>query len=319
MLLPDGRLFVTEQLGKVRVIQDEVLQTANFIDLSADTLGDQERGLLGITLDPNFATNRHVYLYHTANKPAPHNRIVRVTVSASNPNVADLSTLRTVVDLEDIETPQDTEVTATWHHGGAIHFGADGKLYVAVGDHRHAAYAQDDNTTKGKILRMTINADGSWSVPSDNPFCTTPGLIKCLNYRKGLRNPFTFAIRPTTNDLYIGDVGDSSWEEVNVALAADPSNRRNFGWPTTEGMFDNAVQPNFKRPAYAYAHGTAPGQGCAIVGAGFYPASGPWPAEYHGKFFFMDFCGTRTGTSTTASGVIRTMDPKERQSGSDQL
>jgi len=308
-LLPDGRVFVTEQLGKVRVIENDVLLSTNFLDITGETLGDQERGLLGITIDPNFATNRYVYLYHTANSPTAHNRIIRVTASATNPNVADVSTKKTIVDLEDIETPEDTEVVATWHHGGQLHFGADGNLYVSVGDHRHGAYAQDDNTTKGKILRMTINSDGTWTVPSDNPFCTTQGLIKCLNYRKGVRNPFTFDIRPGTNDLYIGDVGNNSWEEVNVALASDPSNRRNFGWPVTEGDFSNDTYPDFKRPAHTYPHGTNPGQGCAVVGAGFYPSSGPWPSQFHGKFFFMDFCGTGSNNNAIAGGVMRTLDP----------
>src|SRR6266545_2416289 len=308
-LLPDGRVFVTEQLGKVRVIENDVLLDTSFIDITAETLGDQERGLLGITVDPDFAINGYVYLYHTANSPTAHNRIIRVTASAANPNVADVATKRTVVDLEDIETPQDTEVTATWHDGGALHFGADGKLYVAVGDHRHSAYAQDDTTTKGKILRVIVNSDGSWAVPDDNPFCTTPGTLTCLNYRKGLRNPFTFAIQPGTTDLFIGDVGNNSWEEVNVALASDSSDSYNFGWPMTEGDFSNATYPNFKRPAHTYPHGTNSGQGCAIVGAGFYPVGGPWSSEYHGKFFFMDFCGTGSNSTGTPGGVMRMFDP----------
>ena len=159
---PDGRLFVAQQNGQLRVITNAnppALLTAPFLGVTVSSSG--ERGLLGVAFDPQFVSNRFVYVYYTATSPAIHNRISRFTASASNPNVVEAGSELVLMDLENLSS-------ATNHNGGAIHFGRDGKLYVAVGENANRNNAQVLTNRLGKVLR--INADGS--IPSDNPFFT---------------------------------------------------------------------------------------------------------------------------------------------------
>src|SRR6185503_18443605 len=146
----DGRLFITQQGGAVRVIKNGALLTQPFLSLSVDFTG--ERGLLGIAFDPNFASNRFVYLYYTTSTSPIHNRVSRFTASASNPDVVAAGSEVQLLNLPTLSS-------ATNHNGGAIHFGTDGKLYIAVGDNANGSNSQSLNNTLGKVLR--INADGS--------------------------------------------------------------------------------------------------------------------------------------------------------------
>ena len=150
---PDGRLFVREQGGRLRVIKNGALLPTPFVTLTVNSSG--ERGLLGVTFDPDFATNNFVYVYYTATTPTVHNRISRFT---ANGDVAVAGSEVVILDLNPLSS-------ATNHNGGAIHFGEDGKLYAAVGDNANGANAQTLANLLGKILR--INADGS--IPTDNP------------------------------------------------------------------------------------------------------------------------------------------------------
>src|SRR3954451_6628471 len=150
---PDGRLFVCLQGGQLRVIKNGALQAAPFVSLSVNSSG--ERGLLGIAFDPNFSSNQFVYLYYTTSTSPIHNRVSRFTASG---DVAVNGSELALIDLDNLST-------ATNHNGGAIHFGPDGKLYVAVGENANGANAQSISTRHGKILR--INADGT--IPADNP------------------------------------------------------------------------------------------------------------------------------------------------------
>jgi glucose/arabinose dehydrogenase len=210
-IAPDGRIFVSEQAGKLRVIKNGALLTAPFVTLNVNRSG--ERGLLGIAFDPAFATNRFVYVYYTSST-GPHNRVSRFTASG------DVAAGGETV-LLDLPT-----LVAQNHNGGAIHFGPDGKLYIAVGDNAKGANAQSLSTPLGKLLR--INPDGT--IPSDNPFVgSTTGINRSI-WALGLRNPFTFAFQPGTGRLFINDVGQSAWEEINEGVAG-----ANYGWPTTEG------------------------------------------------------------------------------------
>ena len=156
---PDGRLFVCQQSGKLRVVQDGRLLTTPFLTLPVDASG--ERGLLGVAFDPDFARNNYVYVYYTARTPTIHNRVSRFT---ANGNVAVSGSERVLLDLDPLST-------AVNHNGGAIHFGNDGKLYVAVGDNAHADYAQSLGNLFGKVLR--INRDGS--IPSTSPVTCRAG------------------------------------------------------------------------------------------------------------------------------------------------
>jgi glucose/arabinose dehydrogenase len=273
---PDGRIFVAEQTGKLRVIKGGVLQSTAFHTFTVDSSG--ERGLLGVAFHPNFTINGWVYVYYTTPSGGAHNRISRLTASGSN---ADVST-----GAEDVLVDLPALSGATNHNGGAIHFGSDGKLYAGVGENANSANAQDLNTPLGKMLRF--NDDGS--IPNDNPFCTTAATLKCAVWAYGLRNPFTFAVQPGTGTIYINDVGQGTWEEIDVGTAG-----RNFGWPSSEGP-DNTT--GFTAPLFAYKHsdaspaGSGPGgffTGFAIAGGAFYPSSGPFPASYRGNYFFADY------------------------------
>jgi glucose/arabinose dehydrogenase len=272
---PDGRLFVATQTGAMRVVKNDALLSTPFMTLAVDSNG--ERGLLGVAFHPDFAVNQFVYAYYTVPGSPPHNRVSRFT---ANGDVVTVASELPIVDLPDL--------SATNHNGGAIHFGADGKLYVAVGENANPANSQNLTTPLGKMLRF--NDDGT--IPNDNPFfATQSGLARAI-WAYGLRNPFTFAVQPGTGRIHINDVGQNTWEEINLGAAG-----ANYGWPGSEGP-DN-VTGNITGPLFAYKHsaaappGSGPGGffvGNVIAGGAFYPSAGSFPAPYRGNYFFSD-CG----------------------------
>lgn len=283
---PDGRLFVTEKTGAVRVIDASgQLLSQPFLRLTVEDQG--ERGALGITFDPDFVHNRFLYIYYTATTPTVHNRLSRFTADATNPNVVEPGSEQVLMDFDTL--------SAIYHNSGNLHFGPDGKLYVAVGENVRGVVAQSLNNLWGKIIR--INADGT--IPPDNPFYNqTSGNNRAI-WSYGLRNPFTFAFQPGTGRMFINDVGDSSFEEVDEGRAGG-----NYGWPESEGPTSD---PRFDAPIYAYAH---EGVCNAVTGALFYdpPASlAQFPPQYVGKYFFGDLCGGMSGG--TNGGWIHVMDP----------
>ena len=260
---PDGRLFVAERSGNVRVIQNGILLDVPFASVQPNL--DGERGLLGIAFDPQFTTNGFVYLYYTTSTSPVHNRVSQFTADPANPNVALAGSEKSILDLE--------PVTGIFHNGGAIHFGKDDKLYVATGDDENSANSQSLTTNFGKILR--INPDGT--IPPDNPFYNTPEARKEI-WALGLRNPFTFAFSPAADStlMYINDVGENAWEEIDSGAPG-----ANYGWPLCEGTCPN---PGVINPIYEYSRQT----GGAITGGAFYEAS-QFPSEYRGSYFFGDF------------------------------
>jgi glucose/arabinose dehydrogenase len=275
-LAPDGRIFVTQQGGSIRVIENGILLPTPFASVTVSSAG--ERGLLGVALDPGFAGNGWVYVYYTATTPTTHNRVSRFTAAG---NVAAAGSETVILELDDLST-------ATNHNGGALHFGPDGKLYVAVGDNANGANAQSLSTLHGKMLR--INKDGT--IPSDNPFYAAPADKYDAVWALGLRNPYTFAFDPASTRMFLNDVGQNTWEEVNDGIAGS-----NYGWPATEGPTTN---PAYRAPLHYYGHGTSDSTGCAITGAAFYaPERVQLPPDYRGDYYFGDFC----------SGWIRRLDP----------
>ncbi len=277
---PDGRLFVTEQGGTLRVIKNGVLLPTPFLTVPTDSAG--ERGLLGVALDPNFAANGFVYVYHTVpgaiGRPA-FNRVSRFTAAG---DVAAPGSEVILLDLDPLSS-------ATNHNGGGLHFGPDGKLYVGVGDNADGANAQSLANRLGKLLR--INPDGS--IPADNP-ASFPGIAGTAQganraiWAVGLRNPFSFAFQPGTGRLFIDDVGQSAFEEIDDGVAG-----RNYGWPATEGFFDPTQFPALAEPLYAYPHSGNPlFSGSAITAGAFYnPPTPSFPAAYTGTYFFTDLTG----------------------------
>ena len=287
-LAPDGRIFVCQQNGQLRVIKNGALLSTPFLTVSVNSSG--ERGLLGVAFDPNFASNQYVYIYYTTAASPIHNRVSRFT---ANGDVAVSGSETIILELNNLSS-------ASNHNGGAIHFGSDGKLYIAAGDNANSSNSQTLNNLLGKILR--INADGT--IPTDNPFYNQATGVNRAIWALGLRNPFTFTFQPGTSRMFINDVGESSWEEINDGVAGS-----NYGWPTCEG---NCSSASFRNPLYAYSHG----EGCAISGGAFYnPVSIQFPSQYTGAYFFADYCsgwirrfspgdGSVTGFATNISSPV---------------
>src|SRR5215212_6404195 len=211
---PDGRLFVTQKasnnVGKVRVIKNGQLLSKPFLKLSTDT--SYFRGLLGVTLDPDFSSNHYVYVFYTATSPTVHNRVSRFTASG---DVAAAGSEKVIIDLPPLGS-------SGGHYGGALRFGSDGKLYVGVGDDIKPGDAQVSSSLNGKILRL--NSAGT--IPSDNPFGNSPV------WALGVRQPYSLdVLSGTAPEMYINDVGENRWEEIDEAVAGT-----NYGWPTYEGF-----------------------------------------------------------------------------------
>jgi glucose/arabinose dehydrogenase len=281
-VLPDGRVLVVQQDGVIRMIKNDALLAAAFHTVP-NVDASNEHGCLGVVPDPSFASNKFVYLYCTIKVGADdRNRILRVT-EANDRVVA--GSEQVVFELPNVPAGNK------WHMGGAMRFGSDGKLYVAVGNHEDnqvspasASNSQKVSSAFGKILR--INADGT--VPTDNPFFNTAGAYKAV-WALGLRNPFVLDIQPGTGTVAIGDVGQGTWEEINRGQAG-----ANYGWPAAEGT---TTQAGYTNPLYAYQHQNGY---CAISGTQFYnPTTNQFPTSYAGKLFFADFC----------KGDIRYIDP----------
>ncbi len=213
---PDGRIFVAEKGGALRVVKNNTLLSQPFATVTVNTAG--ERGLLGVAFDPNYQSNRFVYVYYSTGTEPVHNRVSRFTASASNPDVAEVDSQEPILNLPTLGS--------SVHNGGAIHFGNDGRLYVAVGENSVPANSQSLNSPLGKLLR--INPDGS--IPTENPFYSqTTGTSRAI-LSLGLRNPYSFAVDSLSGRIHINDVGQDAWEEVNLGKTG-----ANYGWPQTEG------------------------------------------------------------------------------------
>lgn len=265
---PDGRLFITQQGGALRIVKNGTLLSTPALSLTVDSAG--ERGLLGIAFDPAFSVNQFIYVYHTVPGSPASNRVTRFTMNGDVANVASGQLILNVGNL----------TGATNHNGGALHFGLDDKLYIATGENATTSNAQSFANLYGKILR--INSDGT--IPTDNPFYNDPNVTgnNRAIWALGLRNPFTFTFLPGSSRMFINDVGAGTWEEINEGIAG-----ANYGWPDTEGPTAN---PAYVSPLHAYQHGGSPG-GCAITGGAFYNPNNPvFPQIYVGDYFYMDYC-----------------------------
>jgi glucose/arabinose dehydrogenase len=273
---PDGRLFVCEKDGRLRIVKHGMLLPAPFASITVDA--EAERGLLGVAVDPDFAQAPYVYVYYTvpATPGVPvHNRVSRFLAGGDVAAGAE----QILLELDPLST--------TLHNGGAIDFGGDGKLYIAVGDNAVGGSAQSLSTRLGKMLR--VNRDGS--IPADNPFYLTASGPNRAIWSYGLRNPFKFAVNPggPAPTMLINDVGGSHFEEINDGVAGV-----NYGYPHNEGYVSH---PDYFGPRHAYDHG--PTGGCAILGGAFYtPGTVAYPAAYSRSYFFADFC----------AGFIRRLD-----------
>ncbi|MFZ2523621.1 MAG: PQQ-dependent sugar dehydrogenase, partial [Minisyncoccia bacterium] len=316
---PDGRIFIAEKSGAVRVIKNGVLLANPLITLSdVNSYGD--RGLIGIATDPSFSQNGHLYLSYTyENTPGlsfsgiKTARVVRVTVVGDTAEESSKVVILGSVG-GNADTPSCDNYTVTSdciasdapsHTIGGLRFGTDGKLYIATGDAAHFDYpdtrslrAQNLDSLAGKVLR--INTDGTG--PSDNPFYNgNPNANRSKVYAYGFRNMFRFNFRPSNNSLYGGDVGWSTYEEINKIVPGG-----NYGWPCKEGNVATpgglgCVATGAIDPIYVYAHDV---NGAGSVTGGSFPTGSAYPASFANTYFFGDYAQNWIKTMTVNSSDV---------------
>ena len=277
--LDDGRIFVVEQGGRIRVVRNGVLQTTPFLDISTRVLSGGERGLLSVAFHPQYATNHFFYVYFTQTNGDI--QIERFTTT-SNAEVADPATSKLI-----ITAPHSTYSN---HNGGLLAFGPDGMLYAGLGDGGGGGdplgNGQNFNSLLGSLLRLDVDRGDPYAIPADNPF------VNQANHRgevwaKGLRNPWRYAFDAPTSLLYIADVGQGLHEEVDVVA----TNRAglNYGWNVMEGLScynaSTCTQTGFEQPILDYGH---TGGQCSITGGYVYRGSAI-PAV-RGHYFYSDYC-----------------------------
>ena len=317
-LAPDGRLFLLQQAGRVRVVKGGRLLKAPALRMDPSVIVEHNAsaGLLGVAFPPGFsrAATQHVYLLYThepmAGFPQRHNVVSRWTIDG---NTIDPASEEILVHLDPL-----TDVNGAFansHYGGDLEFGRDGKLYVSTGDLYISSQGQSLNTLHGKILRY--NEDGS--IPSGNPYVgQLQGRLQAI-WASGLRNPFK--LTNNRGDLVIGDVGSTQFEEVNVL--PDGAKGLNFGWSTVEGYTSDA---RFVSPVFAYPHEATTGiSGCAVMGGDMYRPRQPQFPTLVGRYLMADFCqgwvrslNVETGAvgSVVASGFHAPVDIAVMRNGS---
>jgi len=295
----DDRIWVAEQTQHdIQVYTNDGAFLGLAIDLTGTASGNGERGLLSMAFDPDFSANGYVYVYYTYGGSG--SRIARYTVDGTNPNALDPSSALTIIEQSQ---------PFTNHNGGNLLFGPDGYLYFGWGDGGSGGdpgcRAQDLSTLLGKMIRIDVTTDDfpadpnrNYGIPAGNPFVGVAGALPEI-YHLGLRNPWRWSFDPHTGDMYIGDVGQNSWEEVSFAPAGAAG--LNFGWKIMEGdacfstagctpgTFPLCNDPSFTDPIHTYSLSGTP---CAVVGGVVY--RGCAIPELYGEYFFADACDSGT-------------------------
>jgi glucose/arabinose dehydrogenase len=285
-----NRLFVVEQAGRVRLIVGGVLQATPFLDISTKVSSGSERGLLGLAFPPGYAAKGYFYVYYTDTNGAI--TLARYSVGA-NPDVADPNSGQVLLSVPHARTN---------HNGGQLAFGPDGYLYLGLGDGGGAgdpdANGQNTNTLLGKILRLDVESGVTpYAIPAGNPFASGGGKGEIWAY--GLRNPWRFSFDRQTHDLYIADVGQNLWEEVDVQPGG-AAGGANYGWNIMEGLHCyNATSCNtagLTLPVTEYDHSL----GCAVIGGYVYRGSAQ--PGLAGLYFYADECQGRIWGLQKAGG-----------------
>jgi glucose/arabinose dehydrogenase len=276
-----NRIFVVQQTGAIRVVRRDTLLPTAFLNVSGLIGYDGgERGLLSMAFHPGYATNGFLYIDYTA--PNGALTIARYHVSA-DPNVADPTSGQILLTV-----PHSTYAN---HNGGLVTFGPDGYLYIGTGDGGGGGdplrSGQDSTKLLGKILRIDVDGAFPYAIPPINPFAgRAPAAPEVWAY--GLRNPWRFSFDRMTHDLYIADVGQNAWEEIDFAPAGDPGGH-NYGWNTMEGLHcynpsSGCATSGLVLPVHEYGHGP----GCSITGG--YVYRGTRHPALSGRYFFAELC-----------------------------
>lgn len=284
-----NRLFVLEQAGMIYVIKDGQRLATPFLDLTGIVSQDirrgySERGLLGLAFHPEFADNGQFFVNYTGGQGGA-TFIARYTVSAENPDVADANSAEI---LFTIDQPFPN------HNGGHMEFGPDGYLYVALGDGGAAGdplgAGQNLATLLGKIIRIDVDGDAPYGIPEDNPFVDNPNALPEI-WAYGVRNPWRFSFDRATGDMFMGDVGQNVWEEINFQPADSPGGE-NYGWNVFEASYAYSMgtpPANMVYPVAEYRHENG---NCSVTGG--YVYRGEAVADAQGAYFFGDFCTGQT-------------------------
>jgi glucose/arabinose dehydrogenase len=300
-----GQLHVLEQPGRIRVIErNGSLRAEPFVDLRSRILTGFERGLLGLAFHPDYARNRRLFVHYS--RAGDGATVVSELRAAADGRTADPASERVLLLV--------TQPFAN-HNGGQIAFGPDGYLYIGLGDGGSGGdpygNGQNTNVLLGKILRIDVDTDpapgGTYAIPSDNPFApggVRPGGGAPEVWAYGLRNPWQFSFDPEEGALYIGDVGQGRWEEVN-RQPADSRGGENYGWAVMEGrhcFVADCDQAPYVKPIAEYSHDL----GCSITGGHVY--RGTRQPELVGIYVFGDYCSGRVFTLQVDEGTVH---PKE--------
>jgi glucose/arabinose dehydrogenase len=274
-----SRLFVVEQPGRIRVIRDGTLVGAPFLDVSGRISIGGERGLLGLAFHPGYAQNGRFFVNYTDRDGHTHIAEFR---GSPGTDTADAASERLILF---VSQPFSN------HNGGGLAFGRDGMLYIGLGDGGSGGdplrNGQNLRTYLGKMLRIDVDRGTPYTVPADNPFVANSAALGEI-WAYGLRNPWRFAFDRTTGDLFIADVGQGEWEEIDVGLASRRGGE-NYGWNITEGS--HCFQPSancplagITLPVLEYDHS----QGCSVTGGVVY--RGCRLPGYQGTYFYSDYC-----------------------------
>ncbi len=274
-----GRLFIVEKRGRILILKNGQLLPTPFLDISTE-VGSQytEQGLLGLAFHPNYAQSGLFFVNYTDGNG--NTVIAHFHISADDPNLADPAS---EVDILHVNQPYNN------HNGGGLAFGPDGYLYIGLGDGGSEGdplrIGQNLQTLLGKMLRIDVDHGALYAIPADNPFVKGGGLPEIWEY--GLRNPWRFSFDHLTGDLYIADVGQDTWEEIDFVPSGVPGGM-NFGWSYYEGMHPYKGQPpanaTFTWPISEYSHS----YGCAVTGG--YVYRGQALPEWQGVYFYGDYC-----------------------------
>jgi len=292
--LNDGRIFVVEQAGRIRVIRNGALQATPFLDISSRVLSGGERGMLSVAFHPQYATNHFFYVYFTTQSNGDI-RIERFTTT-TNPEVADPASTKLI-----ITTAHSLQSN---HNGGLVSFGPDGMLYAGLGDGGGAgdpyANGQNYNALLGSLLRLDVDHGDPYAIPADNPFVGQTNR-KGEIWAKGLRNPWRYAFDPPTGLLYIADVGQNLHEEVDVEPANDGG--LNYGWNVMEGgscyNATTCTQTNLEVPLIDYGHIS---RACSITGGYVYRGSAI--PGIRGHYFYSDYCSGFLRSFRYSNGAV---------------
>ncbi|MCP4684411.1 MAG: glucose dehydrogenase [bacterium] len=284
-----SRLFVVEQSGSIRLIKSGVTQSTPFLDIRSRVSSGGERGLLGLAFHPRYSENGFFYVYYTASSPTGQTTVSRFSVSGTNLDSATSSSEQIVLSTHQPEGN---------HNGGMIAFGPnDSLLYIGLGDGGGGGdpnnLAQTPDTLLGKMLRIDVDAGTPYAVPPDNPFVGANDTLPEI-WAIGLRNPWRWSFDRATGDMWIADVGQGVWEEIDFQPVSS-SGGENYGWRLKEG--DHCYNPSsgcdpsgaLDDPIYEYRHETGPfGFRCSVTGGFVY--RGCAVPDLRGAYFFAEYC-----------------------------